>query len=95
MRSLSRRLQRLEAGCRRNEEVVADHCRCIRQSALEHLTVDELRSLIGAYKARQEGREYTSPELAALLAFNAAVNLECQKAGMTRAAFDRYQRADN
>ena len=90
MPSLSRRLQRLEANCREDDAVVADRCQLVWPSALEHLTVGELRGLLEAYDALQEGREYTSQGLAALHALNTAMNLECQKAGVSRAKFDRY-----
>jgi hypothetical protein len=50
--------------------------------------------LIEADNALQAGREHTSQEVGALSALNTAVNLECQKAGISRAAFDRYHSAD-
>jgi hypothetical protein len=94
MTSLSRRLQRLEAGCPQSDEVVADRYKLIRHSALDQLTVGELRGLIEADNVLQAGREHTSQEVGALSALNTAVNLECQKAGISRAAFDRYHSAD-
>jgi hypothetical protein len=93
MTSLSRRLQRLEAGCRQNDGLVADRCRFVRQNALHHLTVDELRCLVEAYEAGRDDREWTSQELAAASALSTALDLECQKAGMTRAEFNRFNRA--
>jgi len=94
MSSLSKRLQRLEAGWPRSDEVIADRYKLIRHSALDQLTVGELRGLIEAHDALQEDREYTSQEVGALSALNTAVNMECQKAGLSRAAFDRYHSAD-
>ena len=92
MTSLSRRLGRLEAGSRESDGIAADRCRCVRRNALAHLTADELRCLIEAHEALQEGREWTSHELAAANALSTAVALECQKADMTRAEFNRYNR---
>src|ERR1035438_10687866 len=43
MTSLSRRLERLEAGCRQSFEIAPDRCRLIKQQALQHLTTDQLR----------------------------------------------------
>ena len=68
--SLGRRLQRLEA-----------NRRFIQQEAFQHLSGHELRFLIDATKALQQGRELTSQEAAAAEAFAAALEQECQKAG--------------
>jgi hypothetical protein len=95
MTSLSRRLQRLEAGCRQNAPVAADRRRFIQQQALQHLTTDQLRFLIELKKAPPRGRQLTSEELAMLNALNTAVDLECQKAGVSQAGFKRYHGASN
>jgi hypothetical protein len=95
MTSLSRRLQRLEAGCRQNAPVAADRRRFIQQRALQHLTTDQLRCLIELKKTPPQGYPLTSEELAALNAHNTAVDLECQKAGVSQAEFKRYHGASN
>jgi hypothetical protein len=93
MTSLGRRLQRLEAGCRQSFEIAPDHCRLIKQQALQHLTTDQLRCLIELKKAPPRGRQLTSEEAAAAEAFNSAVAAECQKAGFkSLAEFNRYCR---
>jgi len=91
MTSLSRRLQRLESGYRQNDGLASDRRRFIQQRALQHLTTDQLRCLIELKKTPPQGRPLTSEELAALNALNTAVDLECQKAGVSQAEFKRYQ----
>jgi len=93
MTSLSRRLQRLEAGYRQNDGFAADRCRFIQREAIHHLSDDELRCLIGAKEAQQGGRAWTSQELAALNALKTATEEECRKARITIAEFNRYSRA--
>src|ERR1700690_3186903 len=95
MTSLGRRLQRLEAGCQQRDEMVADRCRPIQRRALQHLTTDQLRCLIELKKTPPQGRPLTSDELAVLNALNTAVDLECQKAGVSQAEFKRYHGASN
>jgi hypothetical protein len=56
MTSLSRRLERLEAGCRQSFEIAPDRCRLIKQQALQHLTTDQLRCLIDLKKTPPQGR---------------------------------------
>jgi hypothetical protein len=91
MTSLSRRLARLEAGCRQNDGFAAGRCRLIQRQALQHLTTDQLRCLIELKKTPPQGRPLTSEELDVLNALNTAVDLECQKAGVSQAEFKRYQ----
>jgi len=93
MTPLSRRLARLEAGCRQNDGFAADRWRFVRQNALHHLSVDELRCLIEVHQAVLQGRELTSEELAAVNALNTATDEECRKAGITLAEFKRNSRA--
>src|ERR1017187_7755283 len=78
MTSLGRRLQRLEAGCRQSFEIAPDHCRLIKQQALQHLTTDQLRCLIELKKAPPRGRQLTSEEAELSLAFDAAAREECR-----------------
>ena len=94
MTSLSRRLQRLEAGCRQSFETAPDRCRLVKQQALRHLTTDQLRCLIDLKKTPPQGRPLTSEEVAALKALNTAVDLERQKAGIPIAEFKRHCRQD-
>src|ERR1019366_1910920 len=58
MISLSRRLQRLEAGCRQN---VADRCRIIQQESFKHLSIDQKKCLLAAMTSYQH-RPLTSEE---------------------------------
>src|ERR1022692_3889666 len=92
MTSLSRRLERLEAGCRQSFEIAPDRCRLIKQQALQHLTTDQLRCLIDLKKTPPQGRPLTSEESAVVIAFDTAAQVECRKAGITRAEFVRYNR---
>ena len=95
MTSLGRRLQRLEAGWRQSFQIAPDRCRLIKQQALHHLTTDHLRCLIELKKTPPQGRPLTSEELAALNALNTAMDLECQKTGVSQAEFKRYHGASN
>jgi hypothetical protein len=90
MPSLSKRLERLEASVQRDNEFASDRCRLITRAAVQHLSTDELRSALGANAARQEGREPTSQELAAAKALQVATEVECRRAGMTIAGFNRH-----
>jgi hypothetical protein len=92
MTSLSRRLERLEAGCRQSFEIAPDRCRLIKQQALQHLTTDQLRCLINLKKTPPQGRPLTSEEGAVVRAFDTATKEECRKAGITVAEFLRYRR---
>lgn len=93
MTSLSRRLERLEAGCRQSDEIAADRCRNIHRAAYKHLPLDQLKCLLAAITSYQQGRGLTSEEAAAAEAFNSAVAVECQKAGFkSLAEFKRYCR---
>jgi hypothetical protein len=93
MTSLSRRLQRLETGYRQSDGLASDRCHFIQREAIRHLSDDELRCLIGAKETQQEGRAWTSQELAALNALKTATEEECRKAQITIAEFNRYSRA--
>jgi hypothetical protein len=95
MTSLSRRLQRLESGYRQNDGLASDRRRLIQRQALQHLTTDQLRCLIELKKTPPQGRPLTSEELAVLNALNTAVDLKCQKAGVSQAEFKRYHGASN
>ena len=95
MTSLSRRLERLEVGCRENDRFAADRCRPISSRAFKHLTYDQLKCLQASITSYQQGRPLTSEELAMLNALNTAVDLECQKAGVSQAGFKRYHGASN
>jgi hypothetical protein len=46
MTSLSRRLERLEAGCQQNDEFVAERCRFIQQQAIQRLSTDQVGSCL-------------------------------------------------
>jgi hypothetical protein len=87
--TLKRRLQRLEASVLRENELAPDRCRFITRAAVEHLSTDQLRSALGAKAALQEGREPTSQEFAAVRALTTATEVECRRAGMTVAEFNR------
>jgi len=94
MRSLSRRLQRLESiSIGREDWRFADRGRFISRAVLEHLSTDQLRCLIEVHKAVQQGRELTSQELAAVNTLNTATEEECRKAGASIAEFNRYHRS--
>lgn len=88
MISLSRRLQRLEAGCRQN---VADRRRIIQQESFKHLSIDQKKCLLAAMTSYQH-RPLTSEEGAVVRAFDTATKEECRKAGITVAEFLRYRR---
>ncbi len=85
MTSLSRRLERLEAGCQQTKRFSDDRRRLIRQDALRHLSADQLQCLIEARRAVLEGRSLTSSELAAVKALNTATEAACQRAGLALA----------
>jgi len=93
MTSLSRRLQRLEAGCRQSGEIAADRCRPISSRAFKHLSFDQLKCLQASITSYQQGRPLTSEEAAAVLAFDTAAQEECRKAGITLAEYKRYCQA--
>src|ERR1022692_372736 len=84
MISLSRRLQRLEAGCRQN---VADRRRIIQQESFKHLSIDQKKCLLAAMTSYQH-RPLTSEEGAV----DTATKEEGRKAGITVAEFLRYRR---
>ena len=90
--TLKRRLQRLEAIGQREAELAPDRCRFITRAAVQHLSTDELRSALGAHEALREGREPTSQELAAANALKTATEVECRRAGMAPAKFNRRSR---
>ena len=92
MTSLSRRLQRLESGYRQNDGNAAGRRRLIQRQALQHLTTDQLRCLIELKKTPPQGRPLTSEELATLNALKTATELECKKASIPIAEFNRYCR---
>lgn len=87
--TLKRRLQRLEAIGQHERELAPERCRFITRAAVQHLSTDELRSALGANEALREGREPTSQELAASNALQTATDVECRRAGMTLAEFNR------
>jgi len=90
MISLSRRLQRLEAGCRQSDEIVADRCRNIYKAAFTHLSYDQKKCLLAAITSHQQGRPLTSEEAAVVSAFDTAMKAECEKAGITLAEYRRH-----
>src|ERR1039457_3274338 len=92
MTSLSRRLEGLVAGSRQSFEIAPDRCRLSKQQALQHLTTDQLRCLIDLNKTPPQGRPLTSEESDVVIAFDTAAQMECRKAGITRAEFVRYNR---
>jgi DNA-binding transcriptional regulator YdaS (Cro superfamily) len=88
--TLERRLQRLEAIGQRENELAPERCRFITRAAVQQLSTDELRSALGANEALREGREPTSQEVAAANALQTATEVECRRAGMTLAEFNRH-----
>jgi hypothetical protein len=70
----------LEAGGRQQDRLEADR-HFVNQEAIRHLSTDELRLVIDGMEAQRQGRELTSPELAAAEAYTAALETECQKMG--------------
>jgi hypothetical protein len=86
-RTLSTRLEKLEANCRQNDALAADRCGLIRQDALRQLSADELRDLLAARRAVESGRTLTDRELAAVKALNSATEVACQRAGMALPEF--------
>jgi hypothetical protein len=83
-------LQRLEAIGPRESELAPARFRFITRAAVQHLSTDELRSALGANEALREGREPTSQELGAASALKTATEVECRRAGMTLAEFNRH-----
>jgi hypothetical protein len=79
--SLGKRLQRLEASRRPNDEFVAERRHFIETQAFQHLSDDELRLVIGFIEAKKQGHELTSQQSAAAEAYAAALEKECQKLG--------------
>jgi hypothetical protein len=94
MRALSRRLRRLESGCRQNDVLAADRCRVIQQAALSHLSLDQKKCLQSFLNSYLQGRPSPSEEQAAaveiLKALNSTVAAECHKAGIDRADYRRH-----
>jgi hypothetical protein len=94
MRSLSRRLLRLEASCRQNDAIAADRCRLIQQAALSHLSLDQKKCLQSFLNSYLQGRPSPSEEQAAAVevfkALDTAVTAECHKAGIGRADYRRH-----
>jgi hypothetical protein len=90
MTPLTRRLQRLEAGRRQSDELVADRCRNIHKAAFKHLSLDQKKCLLAAIISYQQGRQLTSEEAALLSAFDIAMKAECEKAGITVAEYRRH-----
>jgi phosphoribosylaminoimidazole-succinocarboxamide synthase len=86
----------LEAGCRQNDEIVADRCRIVREESYKHLSFDQKKRLLAFLKSHQQGLPSTSEEEAAaveiLKALESAYAAECQKAGIALADFQRYCR---
>lgn len=93
MTSLTRRLGRLEAGCRQNDEIVADRCRIVRQETYKHLSFDQKKCLLAAITSYQQGRPLTCEEAAVVSAFDTATQEECRKAGISLAEYKRYWQA--
>jgi hypothetical protein len=87
MTSLSRRLERLEVGCRENDRFAADRCRPISSRAFKHLTYDQLKCLQASITSYQQGRPLTSEEAAAGNAFNTATEEESRKTQITVAEY--------
>ena len=92
MTTLTRRLGRLEAGCRQDDEIVADRCRNIHKAAFRHLSRDQLKCLHTALISYQRGCPWTSDESAVVAAFDTATREECRKAGIPVAEFVRHMR---
>jgi hypothetical protein len=94
MRALSRRLQRLESGCRQNDVLAADRCRLIQQAAFSHLSLDQKKCLQAFLNSYLQGRPLTSEEQAAAVeifkALDSALTAECHKAGIDRADYRRH-----
>src|SRR5580658_8780051 len=88
--TLKRRLQQLETIGPGESELAPARCRFITRAAVQHLSTDELRSALGASEALREGREPTSQGLAAANALETATEVECRRAGMTLAEFNRH-----
>jgi hypothetical protein len=92
-RPLLTRIERLEAGCQQNDAFAADRCRIIRQAALGHLSLDQKKSLLACLNSYRQGHPLTSEEAAAAVeifkAFESAVTVECQKAGIKLADYRR------
>ena len=89
MRSLSRRLWRLEAGCRQNDALAADRRRFIQQATFKHLSLGQKKCLLAAIASYRQGRPLTSQEFAVVSAFDTATKEECRKAGMALADYWR------
>ena len=94
MTSLNRRLKHLEAHYQVVHRVAGEHARNleagIRQRALGHLSVDQLRLMLDVSRARQQGtfdqsRIPAEPWAALHTAYNAAFDEECRKAGFASA----------
>jgi hypothetical protein len=94
MTSLGRRLRRLEANCLQNDGNADGRRSMIQRQALQHLSQDELRCLIELKKAPPRDRQLTSEEVSTLNALKTAVELECKKAGIPIAEFNRHCRQD-
>ncbi len=80
MTSLSKRLERLEAGCRQK---AADRCQVIQQAIFKHLSLGQKKYLLAAITSHRQGRPLTSEEAAVVGAFDTATPEECRNAGVT------------
>jgi hypothetical protein len=89
---MTRRLRRLEAGCRQNHQIVADRRRLIQQASFKHLSLDQKKCLRAAITSYQQGHPLTGEEVAVVNAFDTATEQECRKAGITIA---EYRGADS
>jgi hypothetical protein len=89
MTSFGGRLQRLEAGCRQSDEIVAGRCRNIHKAAFKHLSNEQKKCLLAALTSYQH-RPLLSEEADVVSAFDTAMKAECEKAGITLADYRRY-----
>jgi hypothetical protein len=81
MRSLSRRLERLEVSCREDYGPARSPMAFINRQAFTFMSYEELKALESACNAVQEGRTLTGQELAAVEALDNATAKELEKAG--------------
>lgn len=92
------RLEKLEAGllaagCRQKDRFAA-HRQLIEQEVIRQMSEDELRLMLDVIEAYRQGRELTSQGQAALQAYGAALERECQKLGYkSLAALNKYRGA--
>ena len=102
MTSLSRRLKHLEANYQLVNRQPDEHARnlesAIRKRVLGHLSADQLHLMLDVATAIQQGSfdesKIPAEQWAALNeAYNAALDEECRKAGITVVEFSRYCRA--